>query len=313
MPDLLSVVLPLLNEESVILETYERLKKTMLGLAWDYEFIFVDDGSTDHSLSILEGLAQQDKQVKYISFSRNFGHQMAITAGCDFCNGQYVVIMDCDLQDPPELIPQLISKAEEGFDVVYAVRRKRQAETWFKKITACLFYRIFALFTNIQMPLDTGDFRLINRKVLLTLRGLKEKNRFMRGLVSWVGFKQTGILYDRESRKAGRTKFHFLKMMNFSLDGIFSFSTVPLKIASLLGLIITILSALMGIYYVGMKLFTNQLVHGWLSLLISILFIGGVQLIFLGIIGEYLGRIYDEVKQRPLYVISKKSNIGPQA
>jgi glycosyltransferase involved in cell wall biosynthesis len=245
----------------------------------------------------------------YVIFSRNFGHQIAITAGCDHCSGKYAVIMDSDLQDPPELIPALIAKAEEGFDVVYAVRRKRHAETWFKKTTASLFYRTFALFTNIQMPLDTGDFRLINRKVLLTLRSLKEKNRFMRGLVSWVGFKQTGVLYDRESRKAGRTKYHFLKMMNFSVDGLVSFSTVPLKLASFFGLIISVLSFFLALYCIGLKLFTNQLVQGWLSLLVSVLFIGGVQLIFLGIIGEYLGRIYDEVKQRPLYVVNKKANI----
>ncbi len=309
MPELLSIVLPVLNEEAILQETYHRLKKALFGLGWEYEFIFVDDGSSDNTLSILEGLARQDAKVKYISFSRNFGHQVAITAGCDHCNGKYAVIMDSDLQDPPELIPQLIAKADEGYDVVYAVRRKRQAETWFKKTSASLFYRLFALFSNIQMPLDTGDFRLINRKVLLTLRGLKEKNRFMRGLVSWVGFKQTGVLYDRESRKAGRTKFHFLKMMNFSLDGIVSFSTVPLKLASLLGLVISVLSFFLGVYCIGLKFFTNQLVQGWLSLLISILFIGGVQLIFLGIIGEYLGRIYDEVKQRPLYLVNKKGNL----
>jgi dolichol-phosphate mannosyltransferase len=309
MPELLSIILPVLNEEAIIPAAYERIKKAVSAIGWRYEFIFVDDGSTDNSLSILEELARQDSQVKVISFSRNFGHQIAITAGCDHCSGKYAVIMDSDMQDPPELIPQLIAKADEGFDVVYAVRKNRQAETWFKKTSASLFYRIFAVFSNIPMPLDTGDFRLINRKVLQTLRGLKEKNRFMRGLVSWVGFKQTGILYDRESRQAGNTKYHLFKMMNLSVDGIVSFSTVPLKLASLLGLIISVLSFLLGLYCIGLKLFTNQLVQGWLSLLISILFIGGVQLIFLGIIGEYLGRIYDEVKQRPLYVVNKKANL----
>ncbi len=306
---LISVVLPIFNEEAVIAQVYERLKKVMSSQALAYEFIFVDDGSSDNSLSILEAMARKDPQVRYVSFSRNFGHQIAITAGCDYCSGNYVIIMDCDLQDPPELIPELIAKAEEGYDVVYAVRKSREAESWFKKTTAFFFYRIFAAFTTIKMPLDTGDFRLINRKVLLTLKGLKEKNRFMRGLVSWVGFKQTGIPYDRESRKGGETKFNFLRMMQFSLDGIVSFSTVPLKLASFLGLIIFILSSLLGIYCVGLKIFTHQLVQGWLSLLLSVLFIGGVQLIFLGVIGEYLGRIYDEVKQRPLYVVNKKANI----
>jgi len=308
---LLSIVLPVLNEEAVLKIAYERLKKVAASLPGTCEFIFIDDGSTDNSLAVLEGLAQADQQVKVISFSRNFGHQIAITAGCDHCTGQYVVIMDCDLQDPPELIPALIAKAQEGYDVVYAMRRTRAAETWFKRMTAFIFYRLFAKLTNIQMPLDTGDFRLINRKVLLTLRGLKERNRFMRGLVSWVGFKQTGVSYDRDARPAGATKFHLMKMMNFSLDGIISFSTVPLKLASFLGLIISVLSFFLGLYFICMKIFTNTLVQGWLSLLISILFIGGVQLIFLGIIGEYLGRIYDEVKQRPLYVINKKDNIEP--
>jgi dolichol-phosphate mannosyltransferase len=307
----LSVILPVFNEEEVLPLIYERLKSVLKGIRKDYEIIFIDDGSQDASLSLLENLAQNDSKIKLISLSRNFGHQIAITAGYDHCVGEYVVVMDCDLQDPPELIPQLIERAQEGYDVVYAVRKKREAETWFKKLTAALFYRLFSVLTKINMPLDAGDFRLVNRKVALSIRQCREKNRFIRGMVSWTGFKQTGVFYDRQGRQGGKTKFSVLKMLRFCFDGITSFSTIPLKLASLLGIVISTASFLLGLYFISIKLFTDKLVLGWASLFVGVLFLGGIQLIFLGIIGEYLGRIYDEVKQRPLYFINKKINFVP--
>ncbi|MFA7676561.1 MAG: glycosyltransferase, partial [Candidatus Omnitrophota bacterium] len=217
-----------------------------------------------------------------------------------------VIVMDGDLQDPPELIPEMIEKHKEGFEVVYAVRKSRANETIFKKITAYFFYRFFSLMANVKMPLDTGDFRLIDEKVTESLRGIKERSRFVRGLVSWVGFKQAGIPYDREKRKTGKTKYSFFKMLKFSIDGITSFSDFPLKTAAFIGIAISLVSFLVGIYYILIKLFTDRLLQGWATLLVSILFLGGIQLIFLGVIGEYIGRIYEEVKQRPLYIIKEK-------
>lgn len=301
-----SVIIPVFNEQENIPEAYRRLTEVFKDITYDYEFIFVNDGSTDGSLGEIKLLSEQDIKVKYLDFSRNFGHQIAITAGMDFSSGDSVIIIDADLQDPPELIPRLIEERKKGFDVVYAIRHKRKGESFLKKLTAALFYRVFSRVTNINIPLDVGDFRLIDRKVLDSLKTIREKSRFIRGLVSWVGYKQTGISYDREKRMTGRTKYHFLKMLRFSMDGITSFSTLPLKIATILGCLISCFSFFIGVYFIFVKLFTNKLIQGWITLLDSILFLGGIQLIFLGIIGEYIGRIYEEVKNRPLYLIKEK-------
>ncbi len=298
-----SVVIPIHNEEDNILELYNRLSKVLKNVCENYEIIFVNDASSDKSLEIIKNLSLKDSKVKFIDFSRNFGHQVSITAGMDYSSGEAVVIMDGDLQDPPELIPKLLEEWEKGFDVVYAVRRKREGETIFKKITASIFYRFFSKLANINMPLDTGDFRLIDRKVLESLKSIREKHRFMRGLVSWVGYNQTGVLYDREKRSAGKTKYPFFKMLKFSIDGITSFSLIPLRIATFLGFIISSIGFITGIYFIFLKLFTDKLIQGWMTLIDSILFLGGIQLIILGIIGEYIGRIYEEVKDRPLYII----------
>ena len=300
-----SVVIPIHNEEDNLLELYNRLSIVLKNVCENYEIIFVNDYSSDKSLEIINNLSLKDSKVKFIDFSRNFGHQVSITAGMDYSSGEAVVIMDGDLQDPPELIPKLIEEWKKGFDVVYAVRRKREGETIFKKITASLFYRLFSKLANINMPLDTGDFRLIDRKVLESLKSIREKHRFMRGLVSWVGYNQTGVFYDREKRGAGETKYPFFKMLKFSIDGITSFSLIHLKIATFLGFIISSISFLIGLYFLFIKLFTNKMVQGWITLAGSILFIGGIQLVILGIIGEYIGRIYEEVKDRPLYIVKE--------
>ncbi len=303
-----SVVIPIYNEQENILELYRRLSETLKSLTDKYEVIFVNDGSSDNSLKMIKELSVRDSKIKYLKFSRNFGHQIAISAGMDYANGEAIIIMDSDLQDPPELIPKLVEEWNKGFDVVYAVRRKREGETFIKKFTASLFYRLFSKLANINMPLDTGDFRLIDRKVLESLKSIREKHRFMRGLVSWVGYNQTGVLYDREKRSAGKTKYPFFKMLKFSIDGITSFSLIPLRIATILGFIISSISFLLAIYFLLIKLFTNKMVQGWLTLADSILFLSGVQLIIFGIIGEYIGRIYEEVKGRPLYIVSEKSH-----
>jgi len=300
------LVVPVYNEQENLKELHQRLTVVLDKETDNYEIIFVNDGSADCSLQIIREISLDDRRVKFIDFTRNFGHQIAITAGMDYSKGKAVVIMDGDLQDPPEVVPKLIAKRKEGFEVVYAVRRSRASEKFFKKITASLFYRLFSSMTNIGMPLDTGEFRLIDRKVLDNLKSLKEKNRFVRGLTSWVGYKQTGISYDRKGRKAGKTKYSFFRMIKFSVDGITSFSDLPLRLAAISGLVISLISFLTGIYYIFVKLFTDRLVHGWATLLVSILFLGGIQLIFLGVIGEYISRIYEEVKQRPLYIVREE-------
>ncbi|WP_163150405.1 glycosyltransferase family 2 protein [Anoxybacillus sp. MB8] len=304
-----SVVIPVYNEALVIRETYKRLKRVMEQTDGVYELLFVNDGSKDETLDMLKELAVRDDTVKYLDFSRNFGHQIAITAGMDYASGEAIVIIDADLQDPPELILEMIGKWKEGYDVVYAKRTKRKGETFFKKATAYAFYRLLQAATEFDIPLDTGDFRLIDRKVRDELVEMRERSRFVRGLVSWVGFKQTAIEYERDERFAGETKYPLKKMIRFSLDGITSFSYKPLKLASLLGFLFSFVSVVWMIAVLYLKLFTHSTVTGWSSLVMTVLFFNGVVLIMLGVIGEYIGRIYDEVKHRPLYILKESWGI----
>lgn len=301
-----SVVVPVYNEELVVIESYKRLKAVMDTTGEGYELIFVNDGSRDKTEEIIGGLCDQDSRVKLISFSRNFGHQTAITAGMDLSCGQAVVVIDADLQDPPEVILEMIEKWKEGYDVVYGQRISREGETAFKKLTAKLFYRLLKSLTNVDIPVDTGDFRLIDRKVCDVLSSLTEKNRYVRGLVSWVGFRQTAVRFHRQERFAGETKYPFRKMLKFAIDGITTFSYKPLRLATYLGFIVSFFSFIYLMVVIWLKLFAHQTVSGWASTLSISLIFNGVVLMMLGIIGEYIGRIYDESKNRPLYVIREK-------
>jgi dolichol-phosphate mannosyltransferase len=277
----------------------------MTDIGESYEIIFINDGSTDNSLKIMKQLHTHDKRIKIIDFSRNFGHQIAITAGIDFTSGDAVITIDADLQDPPEVIPNLIKKWKEGYEVIYGIREKRKGENFFKKISTLIFYRLINKMTMINMPPDSGDFRLIDKKVVNNLKNIRENNRYVRGLTYWIGFKQIGVPYERDKRFAGKSKYPIKKLFKLAYDAIFSFSNFPLKIATYFGFIVSFLSFLYLIYALIIKLFTNSVIHGWTSLMISILFLGGVQLICLGIIGEYIARINDEVKKRPLYIIKE--------
>lgn len=300
-----SIVAPVFNEEQLLPEFYRRAVATMEQAGEPFEIILVNDGCRDRSPEIMRELHEQDSRVKVINFSRNFGHQFAITAGTDYAQGQAIVVIDSDLQDPPEVIPDLIQRWREGYQVVYAVRSERAGETWFKKSTAAFFYRIIAQITSIDIPVDTGDFRLMDRQVVDTLVGIREYHRFMRGLSVWVGFRQIGVPYKRDARKAGETKYPLRKMLRFAFDGITSFSYVPLQLATYLGFILAGLCVVLILLAVGLRLSGIEALKGQATTLVSVLFMGGVQLIFLGIIGEYLGRIYNEVKRRPLYIVNE--------
>lgn len=306
---LCSVVIPVYNEELVIQETYNRLKSVMDSLNENYELIFVNDGSRDKSASILGAVCEADQRVKLVDFSRNFGHQMASTAGMDYSSGETIVLIDADLQDPPEIIPKMLEKWREGFDVVYGIRVKRKGETFFKKFTSKIFYRLLNSMTEVEIPLDTGDFRLVGRKVCDALKTTNERNRYLRGLISWMGFRQTGIEYARDKRFAGETKYPLKKMLRFAFDGITSFSYKPLKLATYFGSFVSVLSFLYLLDVLYQRLFTNSTITGWASTLAVSLFFNGIVLIILGIMGEYVGRIFDEVKGRPLYVIRDIKNI----
>ena len=305
-----SVIVPLYNEEEVILETYKRLKKVMDSINEPYEIIFVNDGSRDKTASIAYELCEKDKNLKLVDFARNFGHQTAITAGMDFSEGQSVVVIDADLQDPPELIPQMIEKWREGYDVVYGKRKERKGETFFKKFTAKVFYRFLRSMTDVDIPVDTGDFRLIDRKVCEALKLVNERNRYIRGIISWLGFKQTGIEFVRDKRFAGTTKYPLKKMMKFAFDAITSFSYKPLKFASVFGMLLSTISFLYLIVVICTRIFTTHVQPGWASILAVNLFFHGITLIILGIIGEYIGRIYDEAKGRPLYKERQTKNFS---
>ena len=303
-PILLSVIVPCLNEEEALRNTHVRLSSALEQIPTNFEIIYVDDGSTDTTPEVLRELQAYDSRVRVVRFSRNFGHQMAITAGLEHAAGDAVVIIDADLQDPPETIMDFFRKWQEGYDVVYGVRTEREGETAFKLWTAKLFYRFMTRMSDTQIPLDTGDFRLLDRRVLNVLLGMPERDRFVRGMVSWLGFSQVALPYRREARVAGVTKFSFFKMLRFALDGIFSFSIVPLRVATWTGFITSFL-AIVGIVLVSLEHFlgVEGLVKGWTSTMFAVLFIGGVQMICMGIIGEYIGRIYGESKHRPLYVV----------
>ncbi|OHB97745.1 MAG: glycosyltransferase [Planctomycetes bacterium RIFCSPLOWO2_12_38_17] len=300
-----SIVVPVYNEENVIKEFYNRTTAVLSSLKERYEIIFINDGSVDNSLTILRELHAEDSSVKVINFSRNFGHQMAITAGMDYSAGNAVIIMDSDLQDPPEVIAKLVERWKEGHDVVYAVREARKGETLFKRLTATLFYRLIVKITNVSMHADVGDFRLMDKKVIDIFRTVRERHRFIRGLVFWVGFKQTGISYIRNERFAGETKYPFRKMLKFAIDGITSFSFLPLQLAMYAGAIISLMSFASGIYILCLRIITGRFIPGIAGILVSVLFLGGIQLLFLGLIGEYIGRMYDEIKQRPLYIVQE--------
>lgn len=298
-----SIIVPMYNEEDVIEETYKRLKKVMDPYGDSYELIFVNDGSRDRSAEIVYGLALQDPCIRLLDFSRNFGHQAAVSAGLDYAAGRAVVIIDADLQDPPEVIPQMLDLWREGFEVVYGKRIKRQGETAFKKVTAYLYYRILRWMTNAEMPTDTGDFRLIDRKVCDVMKSLSEKNRFLRGLVHWVGFKQTAVEYVRDERWAGETKYPLKKMLKFAADGIVSFTYKPLKLATYLGFLLSLSGFIYLLVVLYQRLFTDITQPGWASLIGINLVFNGITLFILGIVGAYIGRIYDEVKGRPLYIV----------
>jgi polyisoprenyl-phosphate glycosyltransferase len=298
----LSVVVPLFNEEDNVNALFDRIQKVLGEMDLTTELIFVNDGSKDKTLAKVFIIAQQHKWVKYIDFSRNFGHQLAIFAGIERANGQYIVVMDGDGQDPPECIPELYEKALSGYEVVYAKRRKRKGENFMKKFTAKVFYRILARITQIEIPVDTGDFRIIHRKIRDILVTMPEQHKYIRGQISWIGFNQTFIEYDRDERMHGETKFTYKKMMRFALDGISSFSTWPLKVATITGFVVSGASFLLILYSLYQKFF-GYTERGWTSMQISILFLGGIQLIGIGILGEYLGRVSDNVKNRPHYII----------
>ena len=303
----ITIIAPVYNEEPVLHELYKRVSRVMDQFDDPWELILVDDGSRDRSSEIIAELHEADNRVKGISFSRNFGFQEAVTAGLDFSSGDAVILTDADLQDPPEVMPEMIAKWREGFDVVYGVRTEREGETWFKLVTAKMFYRIIHRITSVNIPLDTGDFRLMDRRVVDALGQMRERNRFLRGMVPWVGFKQTGVYFKRDPRFAGDAKFSsFRRMFRFAMNAITSFSYVPLQIATYLGFAIAGLTALAILVVVFLRLFSVHALTGQATTLVAVLFLGGVQLISLGIIGEYLGRIYDEVKGRPLYLVQSK-------
>jgi len=303
---LLSVVVPCFNEEEVVSETFKRLNSFCQDLKeLNVEIIFIDDGSKDKTRELLKRYAADDARVKVICFARNFGHQIAVTAGIDAALGDAVVLIDADLQDPPEVVHQMIDKWNDGYDVVYGTRTERIGETAFKLAAARGFYRLLNKLSDVPIPLDTGDFRLMSRAVVDTLRAMPERDRFVRGMVSWVGFKQTALPYIRAERFAGQSKYPLRKMLRFATDGILSFSTKPLQMSVGLGMISALL-ALIGIAYaLFLRIFTSAWLEGWTALMIAILFIGGVQLLCIGILGEYIGRIYNEIKNRPLYVVQE--------
>ncbi len=302
-PVSISVAVPVFNELESLPELYRRITEVMQGLGQSWELIMIDDGSTDGSREWIEEQAAEEARLRPVIFARNFGHQIGITAGLDYSRGNAVVIMDADLQDPPEVIPELVARWQEGFEVVYAVRAEREGETWFKRFTAALFYRLINRITDVDLPLDTGDFRLMDRAVVDALKRMREQHRFPRAMVAWVGFKQTGVPYRRAARFAGETKYPFRKMLRLALNAITGFSYFPLQIATYLGFVSAILSIFAIPVVAILRLMGNQAFFGQASTLIAVLFLGGVQLISLGILGEYIGRIYDESKGRPLYIV----------
>lgn len=304
---LISVVVPCFNEEEVIAETHRRLTATLRQLEpIGFELIFVDDGSRDETPALLERLQAIDGSVRVVRLSRNFGHQIAVTAGLEHASGDAVVVIDADLQDPPELIREMVERWQDGYQVVYGMRTDREGETSFKRWTARAFYRLINRLSDVEIPLDAGDFRLMDRKVVDALLLMPERARYLRGMVSWVGFKQIAVLYTRAPRHAGKSKYPLLKMLNFATDGVISFSILPLRLATWIGFVIMGLVLVSILFVLIARLYTHDWVRGWASLFIAVLFMSGVQLVFLGIIGEYVGRIYGEAKRRPLYFVQER-------
>lgn len=309
-PVTFSIAVPVYNEVESLPELYPRVRAVMESLDEPWELILIDDGSTDGSTEVIRSLSADDDHVRPVIFARNFGHQIAITAGLDHARGEVVIIMDADLQDPPEVITDLVAKWREGYEVVYAVREEREGESWFKRVTAAFFYRLINRITDVNIPLDTGDFRLLDRKVVDTLNTMRERHRFPRGMVAWVGFRQIGVPYKRAARYAGETKYPFRKMLRLALNAITGFSYFPLQLATYFGFICAGISALAIPVVIVLRLAGNQAFFGQATTLIAVLFLGGVQLISLGILGEYVGRLYDEVKGRPLYILREAPEVS---
>ena len=308
----ISLVIPMYYEEEVANECYEKVSSVLKKLEdkYDYEIIFVNDGSQDKTLEILEEIAKKDEKAKIISFSRNFGHQAAVTAGLKEVTGDAIVIIDADLQDPPELIPEMLELWEQGNEVIYGKRKTRKGESAFKLLTAKMFYKTLNALSDVEIPKDTGDFRLVDRKVVDVINSLPEHNKFLRGLFSWVGFKQKPYEYERQERFAGKTKYPLKKMLKLASDGIISFSSKPIKLVGALGILSIFISIIILIYALVSYIFKlNELSAGWTSIMVAITFFAGVQLLSLWVISEYIGRIYDEAKGRPQYIIDKKINI----
>jgi polyisoprenyl-phosphate glycosyltransferase len=305
----LSLVLPVFNEEAVLDELGRRLLQFLREVGVSWEVVFVDDGSRDQSRDMLTKLCREEPRFRLVGLSRNFGHQLAITAGMDYATGDVVVVMDADLQDPPEVVLQMLAKHHEGFDVVYGVRRQRSGETIFKRVTAAAYYRILRAMVGVPIPLDAGDFRLLSRPVVKALQALRETNRFVRGMVSWVGFRQTAVYYDRPERFAGATHYPLRKMLRFALDGIASFSTLPLRAAMWLGVGAGVVGLLVAVWAAYAKFVTHATLPGWTALMVAICLASSAQLLMIGVLGDYVGRIYEEVKRRPLYIVQDLVNV----
>lgn len=305
MKPVFSIIAPIYNEKGSFDELFRRVSEVMDTTGEEWEFVMVDDGSSDGSTDMIRDLAKKDKRVRPVIFARNFGHQIAVTAGLDYCRGDAAIIIDADLQDPPEVILELIAKWREGYQVVYAVRSEREGETWFKKTTASAFYKVIYRITDVKIPMNTGDFRLLDRKVVDVMNSMRERHRFLRGMSAWVGYKSIGVSYKRAARFAGATKYPFKKMIKLAFTAITSFSYMPLQMAMVFGFVSAGLSILAIPVVAIMRMVGSQFFLGQATTLIAVLFLGGVQLICLGILGEYVGRIYDEAKGRPLYITSE--------
>jgi dolichol-phosphate mannosyltransferase len=310
LPDL-SVVVPVCNEAPALEELHRRLASALDALEIRFEVIFVNDGSTDESLAILSEVHTRDPRFKIVDFSRNFGQQLAVTAGIDHATGKAVVVMDGDLQDPPEILPKLIERWKEGYEVVYAVRRRSVEEPFLKRVAYASFYRLLRRIAEVEIPLDSGDFALMDRRVVDMLRSMPERNRYVRGLRAWVGFRQIGVEYERASRSAGETKYNWRGLLRLAYDGIFSFSEAPLRLTRDIGFIITLFAGLLGLWTLVKRLLLYEVVPGFATLAILVLFFGGVQLLTVGVLGEYIARIYTEVKARPRYVLRELRGVEP--
>ena len=299
----LSVIIPIYNEEENIRLLHQRLTKVLNAMGSSYELIFVNDGSVDQSMQMVMDLAKAENNIKFIDLSRNFGHQIAVMAGLDHAQGEASIIIDADLQDPPELIPEMVAKWKEGYEVVYAKRKSRKGESAMKKWTAKLFYRILRKLTDFDIPVDVGDFRIIDQKIVEVLRNMPERSKYLRGQIAWVGFNQTYVTYNREERHAGETGYSIKKMLDLAMNAVTGFSEAPLRLVTYMGIMVTVFSLLTMMYTLISRLLTDSYVEGWASLMVSILFLGGVQMIAIGILGEYIGRIYRDIRQRPLYIV----------